>query len=219
MNTCVNCGSPLQEGQKFCAVCGTQQPQQPAYEQPAYEQPAYGYEEPVYEQPGYEQASYQDPAYQQPYGYEQPYGYAPVQTKKKSKLPLILGIVGVVVVLAIVLALVLGGGASKEERALIGEWNGAAAIIDGEEMNLSGLDVPLVFKKDGTGYTSAGTTGNRTTLNFTWVYTHTDEDGDYRYTCTLSNGTETMYALYDPVDDEVILVMGGSSGILYRRAD
>lgn len=212
-NTCVNCGAPLGEGQKFCGVCGSQQPQQPAYEQPVYEQPAYeaGYEQPVYD----EQGAYQQPAYNQ-YGYEQPYGYAPVQTKKKSKLPLIIGI-SVAVVLVIVLALVLGGGGSKEERAIIGEWNGAAAIIDGEEMNLSGLDVPLVFKKDGTGYTSAGTAGNRTTLNFTWVYTHTDEDGDYRYTCTLSNGTETMYALYDPVDDEVILVMGGSSGILYER--
>ena len=210
MNTCVNCGSPLQEGQKFCAVCGTQQP--------VCEQPAYGYEEPVYEQPGYEQSSYQEPAYQQPYGYEQPYGYAPVQTKKKSKLPLIIGI-SVAVVLMIVLALVLGGGGSKEERAIIGEWNGATAIIDGEEMNLSGLDVPLVFKKDGTGYTSAGNPGSRTTLNFTWVYTHTDEDGDYRYTCSLDNGTETMYAVYDPVDDDIILVMGGSSGILYERVD
>ena len=44
--TCVKCGAVLEEGQKFCAVCGTKVGEEPAT--PAYEEPAApAYEEPV----------------------------------------------------------------------------------------------------------------------------------------------------------------------------
>ncbi|WP_278632842.1 zinc-ribbon domain-containing protein [[Ruminococcus] lactaris] len=44
--TCVKCGAVLEEGQKFCTVCGTKVGEEPAT--PAYEEPAApAYEEPV----------------------------------------------------------------------------------------------------------------------------------------------------------------------------
>ncbi len=79
--TCVGCGNPLKEGQRFCTVCGTQQPQQPQYTEPAYDQYDTG---------------------------EQLYDYAaPVQTGKKPKLPLIIGIAtGVLLLITVVLSIV-----------------------------------------------------------------------------------------------------------------
>ncbi|WP_207662751.1 zinc-ribbon domain-containing protein, partial [[Ruminococcus] lactaris] len=44
--TCVKCGAVLEEGQKFCTVCGTKVEEEPAA--PVYEEPAApAYEEPV----------------------------------------------------------------------------------------------------------------------------------------------------------------------------
>ena len=46
MPTCVKCGAVLEEGQKFCTVCGTKVEEEPAA--PVYEEPAApAYEEPV----------------------------------------------------------------------------------------------------------------------------------------------------------------------------
>lgn len=72
--------------------------QQPVYEQPAYQQPVYQQapvQQPVYQQPVYQQPVYQQPVYQQPV-YQQP--EAP--KKKKSKAPLIIGLIIAILVLA-----------------------------------------------------------------------------------------------------------------------
>ena len=100
--------------------------QQPVYQQPVQQQPVYQQpvQQPVYQQPVYQQPVYQQPVYQQPV-YQQPV------EKKKSKAPLIITLIIVILVLA-------AGGliayetflASEEDRP---EW-------------LAALD----FKKDGS---------------------------------------------------------------------
>ena len=72
--------------------------QQPVFEQPVYQQPVYQQapvQQPVYQQPAYQQPQYQQPVYQQPV-YQQP--EAP--KKKKSKAPLIIGLIIAILVLA-----------------------------------------------------------------------------------------------------------------------
>lgn len=72
--------------------------QQPVFEQPVYQQPVYQQapvQQPVYQQPVYQQPQYQQPVYQQPV-YQQP--EAP--KKKKSKAPLIIGLIIAILVLA-----------------------------------------------------------------------------------------------------------------------
>ena len=98
---CTKCGAKLNEGARFCVVCGSsqspslvgseelrqeQQPQTPTYEQPQYSTPQY--EQPPYTppqqeqpQPSYEQPQYAPPQYEQPQpqpSYEQPQ-YTPPQ--------------------------------------------------------------------------------------------------------------------------------------------
>ena len=53
---CMNCGTQLPDGSRFCSSCGAPQQadaaptfQQPAYQQPVYQQPAY--QQPAYAQP------------------------------------------------------------------------------------------------------------------------------------------------------------------------
>lgn len=86
---------------------------QPSYGEPAqptqqFGAPAYGQQQPSYGQPGY----VQPPAYgQQPYGQyggQPDWAGAPGPTKK-SKTPLIAGIVGLLVLLAVALLLILPG--------------------------------------------------------------------------------------------------------------
>lgn len=81
MAFCTNCGSPLEEGAKFCGQCGTPtptapnpQPAQQPYQQ-APQQPSQPYQQPVPQQPA--QQPYQQPAPQQ--YYQQPYQQQPVQ--------------------------------------------------------------------------------------------------------------------------------------------
>ena len=72
--------------------------QQPVFEQPVYQQPVYQQapvQQPVYQQPAYQQPQYQQPVYQQPV-YQQP----ETPKKKKSKAPLIIGLIIAILVLA-----------------------------------------------------------------------------------------------------------------------
>ena len=93
---CANCGAQIAEGKKFCGSCGTKvEEQQIAQEQPpppAEQQTQYQYQQPQYNAP--------QPQYQQPYA---PYAYAGPIPNKKSKLPLILILAGVLLIGLIVL--------------------------------------------------------------------------------------------------------------------
>ena len=216
MNTCVNCGTRLPEGQKWCAVCGTAQPQQS--QQPVYQQS----QQPVYQQP--QQPVYQQPLCKQP-AREQPVcaqlsSNASVQTRKKRNLPLIIGIIGGIVVLIIVLTQAWNDhrSASTFEHTLVGEWAGVTAVVDGREIDLTNWDVSLTFESDRTGYTTAGVLVGRTTLRFTWEYTHINNLGDLCYTCYLPNN-ETMYVVRNPLDEEVTLIMGENASVLFTPAD
>jgi hypothetical protein len=80
---CANCGAQITEGKKFCANCGTKA-EETGYQAPPAQQAAN-------QQPPQPQYNEFQPQYQQ-----QPYAYAPIQ-KKKSVLPLILVIAGVLV--------------------------------------------------------------------------------------------------------------------------
>ncbi len=77
MAQCVNCGTELGVGIKFCPACGTMQPAEQPVQQPVQQQ----YEQPVqqtYQQQSYQQQSYQQQAYQQQAYQQQPY-QQPVQ--------------------------------------------------------------------------------------------------------------------------------------------
>ena len=94
-------------GQQPPPAYGQQPP--PAYGQPGYGQPGYqqpGYGQPGYGQPGYQQPGYGQPGYGQP-GYGQPGWSGPVPAPKKSRTPLIAGIVALVVVVVVALLLIL----------------------------------------------------------------------------------------------------------------
>ena len=108
--------------------------------------------------------------------------------------------------------------ASTFEHTLVGEWAGVTAVVDGREIDLTNWDVPLTFESDRTGYTTAGVLVGRTTLRFTWEYTHINNLGDLCYTCYLPNN-ETMYVVRNPLDEEVTLIMGENASVLFTPAD
>lgn len=113
---CPNCGKEAVEGARFCEDCGQslQPVQQAVFEQPVYEQPV---QQQVFEQPAQQQVFEQQgqPVYEQPaqqayaqqgqqaygqQGQQQYYTPQMQQPKKKSKLPVIIGvIVGVVLLI------------------------------------------------------------------------------------------------------------------------
>ena len=90
---CTNCGASLADAAKFCNGCGTKQDDAPPVQQPQQQQPVQ--QQPVQQQPIQQpvQQAYQQPA-------------APALKKKKSKLPIILLILGIIAV-GIVLGVIL----------------------------------------------------------------------------------------------------------------
>lgn len=66
MQICQYCGTPQEDGIRFCANCGQSlaAPQQPQYQVPPYQQPQY--QAPQYQQPQYQAPQYQQPQYQAP---------------------------------------------------------------------------------------------------------------------------------------------------------
>ena len=122
---CANCGTTLDDAAKFCAACGqaTAAPAAPpamATPEP-FQQPA-----PVY-QPFDQPAQYPDPQYQQPtpLPYQQPYAPAAPVKKKKSKLPIILGVIALafvgLIVAIVVIAMSVVGKAAKADYYTIGD--------------------------------------------------------------------------------------------------
>ena len=109
-------GQPGQPGQPY-GQPGYGQPAQPGYGQPA--QPGYGQPAPQYGQPA--QPAYGQPGYGQPqYGAPGQYGPGYGAPAKKSKAPLIAGLVGllVVVVVAVLLFVFLGGSTVLDPAAV-----------------------------------------------------------------------------------------------------
>lgn len=128
MAFCTNCGTKVEDGVKFCPECGTQlmgtAPAQPAA--PAQPEPPVQAQEPA-QQAAPVQQSAQPP-------------------KKKSKLPLILGIaaaaavvvVGVLIAVVLLVAKNLGGAAASDNPDL-GLYNAASAEMFGVEVDVADM--------------------------------------------------------------------------------
>lgn len=128
MAFCTNCGTKVEDGVKFCPECGTQlmgtAPAQPAA--PAQPEPPVQAQEPA-QQAAPVQQSAQPP-------------------KKKSKLPLILGIaaaaavvvVGVIIAVVLLVAKNLGGAAASDNPDL-GLYNAASAEMYGVAVEVDDL--------------------------------------------------------------------------------
>ena len=149
---CKKCGTQLNENAKFCAVCGTpvttnanQQMQQPA-------QQAAGQADP-FAQPQ-QTASQVDPCAQPQQAMQQgkqvQQQWSPTMKPKKSKAPLILGIVGAALVVVIALVVVLlfacggGKGASSPQEAAEAYF---AALNDKDLGDIKDIMYPAVFNE------------------------------------------------------------------------
>ena len=114
---CPKCNAQLEEGVRFCTVCGSPvaqpeqaQPEQPQYQQPQYQQPQY--QQPQYQQPQYQQPQYQQPQYQQPQ--YQPRSevskkeyltqHAPDEVRRNAKLVPIIMLVAVALIVGSIIA-------------------------------------------------------------------------------------------------------------------
>lgn len=140
---CKKCGTQLNENAKFCAVCGTPvgtnlNQAQPAAQQAepfAQAQPAQQADPFAQVQPAAQQAG---PAQQ----------WNPTMKPKKSKTPLILGLVGaalaVVIILVVVLLFACGGGkgASSPQEAVNTYFE---ALNEKDFGELKGIIYPAVF--------------------------------------------------------------------------
>ena len=104
---CSNCGNPLDDAAKFCMGCGTKcfeapQPAQPPVQHPFAQQP------PV-----------QQPFAQQPFAQQPQQQYAQPLKKKKSKLPIVLAIVGIFAIVVVAGVALLITGVSTTGVALL----------------------------------------------------------------------------------------------------
>ena len=144
---CINCGTQLQDGMKFCIACGAAQPDPAQVQQPPAQQPVQTNQKP--------QA--------QDYGqnYQPDHSYTPQPPTKKSKKPLIITliIVAVIAVLAaaavFVLPMLLGSSHSVEKAkeylkaenftAAIAEYE--AVIEDDPDNNEAYLGLGKVYEK------------------------------------------------------------------------
>ncbi len=162
---CKKCGTQLNENANFCAVCGTPvganlnqaQPAQQA-EPFAQAQPAVQQADPFAQaQPVAQQAdpfTQAQPAAQQaePFAQAQPAAqqWNPTMKPKKSKTPLILGLVGAVLALVIVLVVVLlfacssGKGADSPQEAVDTYFK---ALNEKDFNDLKSIAYPAVFNK------------------------------------------------------------------------
>lgn len=192
MALCISCGKDLKEGALFCPFCGSRQPSPAA--SPAPVQPA-APAQPV-----------------QPVQYQAPVRYAaPVPPpKKKSKAPLIIGIVAGAVLLIVVLILLFvfvilpifgagGGNASKPQ--IYGKYYAVSVKALGIASSPDGEWVELKRGGRGTFYSSGNEYKLKWSLDgeeFTGTVTFLILDMDM--TGTLKDGVLSVeYGLYDYV--------------------
>ena len=134
MANCPKCGAPVNEGVKFCSKCGANLMASTAPTPQPIKQPA--------TQPSQ--------------GYSQPI--------KKSKTPLIIGLVVAVVAIVVVILLILlltGGGVSGDEAKLVGTWEYSMEMGDFGEYNTA-----YVFNSDKSW--EVGYAGSTPTKVGTW---------------------------------------------------
>ena len=143
MAFCPNCGNKVADGVKFCTECGTPLAIQPtaAPVPPRQAQPEPAQQPPVQPEPQ-PQPAWQPPVQPQP----QPQPAQPKPPKKKSKLPLIIGIAAAaaVVVIGIVVAIVLlvskaGKGSDAATDPNLGVYNASSAEMFGVEVDVTDM--------------------------------------------------------------------------------
>lgn len=189
---CNNCGAEVHEGQKFCNNCGAPIPQPSTSvaselnqdttqtnQSQAAQQPTQQYQSPIGQQPAqqYQQAYPQQPAQQ--YQYQQPQQQAP---KKKSKAPLIIGIVVAVVLIGII----FGGNksSSSSEHISPNSSNDEPAATQSEGSDAS---------DDETQEENAGMSYQVTDTSFNY-YTNSIGDIEYYGFVQIQNtGTTNIY--------------------------
>lgn len=118
---CIKCGTELSEGMAFCPSCGaaqsegqnagnesfgnSQQPQQQWQQQQSYGQQQYQQQQPFQSQQQWQQQQYEQQSYaqqsQQNQGWNQnnQQGMAGMQKRKRSKTPLIIGLVAAIIII------------------------------------------------------------------------------------------------------------------------
>ena len=177
---CPNCGTEFENGVNFCPKCGTQRPQPTTVAEsktgsglPDFRTPSglYGQKGGAnYPRTAEQSAPPSSPIADTPTADKQPTDQSSdvassafkdiSPTKKKSKLPLILGIVSVIIVAFIVIAALLGGGSSPEistvRNGYLGEYTDMTVneLLDGYYSDTLGYDEGVW----DSGITDDGTT-------------------------------------------------------------